>query len=166
MRNALLVEEIELRRHIERVASQRRALPQGGEIPQDFDLASETGLVRFSSMFGDKDTLMVYSMMYGPQRKTPCPMCTSFLSAWNGIAGNLRERVAWAVTARSPIERLIEYKNQRGFTRLPFFSDGSGAYTRTYVSAEDADLPGVQCFQQARWNRSPLLQQRDERRHG
>ena len=29
-RNALLVEEIELRRHIERVASQRRALPAGG----------------------------------------------------------------------------------------------------------------------------------------
>jgi hypothetical protein len=31
-RNALLVEEIELRRHIERVAAQRRALPQGGEV--------------------------------------------------------------------------------------------------------------------------------------
>jgi len=36
-RNALLVEEIELRRHIERVASQRRALPPGGEIPRDFE---------------------------------------------------------------------------------------------------------------------------------
>ena len=65
-RNALLVEEIELRRHIERVASQRRALPPGGEIPQDFEFVSETGSARFSSLFGDKDTLMVYSMMYGP----------------------------------------------------------------------------------------------------
>src|SRR4030095_9176374 len=35
-RNALLVEEIELRRHIERVASQRRALPSGGRRPRDF----------------------------------------------------------------------------------------------------------------------------------
>jgi len=35
-RNALIVEEIELRRHLERVASQRRAMPSGGEIPQDF----------------------------------------------------------------------------------------------------------------------------------
>ena len=33
-------------------------------------------------MFGDKDTLMIYSMMYGPQRQAPCPMCTSFLSSW------------------------------------------------------------------------------------
>ena len=37
-RNALLVEEIELRRHIERVASERRALPLGGRLPQDFEL--------------------------------------------------------------------------------------------------------------------------------
>jgi predicted dithiol-disulfide oxidoreductase (DUF899 family) len=49
-RNELIVEEIELRRHLERVASQRRALPQGGEIPQDFLLASETVLARFSSL--------------------------------------------------------------------------------------------------------------------
>jgi predicted dithiol-disulfide oxidoreductase (DUF899 family) len=145
-RNALLVEEIELRRRLERVASQRRALPPGGEIPEDYQLASESGPVRFSSLFGDKDTLMIYGMMYGQQRKAPCPMCTSFLSAWNGVAVNLRERVAIAVTARSPIERLIEYKNQRGFTNLPFVSDMSGKYTRTYVSPEDADVPGFSVF--------------------
>src|SRR5450432_2806564 len=68
-RNRLLVEEIELRRHVERVASQRRALPSGGEIPQDFQFASETGAIRFPSLFADKHTLLIYSMMYGPQRK-------------------------------------------------------------------------------------------------
>src|SRR5262249_43347181 len=88
-RNALLAEEIELRRHIERVAAQRRALPQGGEIAKNFELVSETGPVRFSDLFGDKSTLLVYSMMFGPQRKEPCPMCTSFLNAWNGVAINL-----------------------------------------------------------------------------
>jgi predicted dithiol-disulfide oxidoreductase (DUF899 family) len=145
-RNALLAEEIELRRHIERVASQRRALPSGGTIPQDFELVSEKGPVRLSTLFRDKDTLMVYSMMYGPQRKAPCPSCTSFLSSWNGTAINLRERVAMAVTARSPIERLIEYKKQRGFTNLPVVSDMSGEYTRTYVNPEDADVPGFSVF--------------------
>jgi predicted dithiol-disulfide oxidoreductase (DUF899 family) len=145
-RNELLMEEIELRRHLERVASQRRALPPGGEIPQDFQLASETGPIRFSSLFGDKPTLVIYSMMYGPQRQAPCPMCTSFLTAWNGVAVNLRQPVAIAVTARSPIERLIDYKNQRGFTNLPFVSDRSGEYTRTYVNREDADVPGFSVF--------------------
>ena len=145
-RNALLVEEIELRRQLERVAVQRRALPQGGEIPRDFEFASETGPVRLSSLFGDKDTLMVYSMMFGPARKGPCPSCTSFLSSWNGSAFNLRERTAIVVAARSPIERLVDYKKQRGFAYLPFVSDGAGEYTRTYVNAEDADVPGFSVF--------------------
>jgi predicted dithiol-disulfide oxidoreductase (DUF899 family) len=128
------------------VASQRRKLPAGGEIPKDFEFVSERGPARLSSLFGDKSTLMVYSVMYGPQRKAPCPMCTSFLTSWNGTAVNLGERVAIAVTARSPIERLVEYKKQRGFTNLPFVSDMSGEYTRTYVTAEDADVPGLSVF--------------------
>ena len=150
-RNALLAEEIELRRHLERVAAQRRALPPGGEIPQDFEFISESGSVRLSGLFGNhlfgnKDTLLLYSMMFGPQRKAPCPSCTSFLTSWNGTAVNLRERVAIAVSARSPIERLKDYKKQRGFANLPFLSDISGDYTRTYVNAEDADVPGFSVF--------------------
>jgi predicted dithiol-disulfide oxidoreductase (DUF899 family) len=145
-RNALLAEEIELRRLIERVAAQRRALPSGGEIPRDFELVSENHPVRLSDLFGDKSTLLVYSMMYGPRRKAPCPMCTSFLNSWNGTAINLRERAAIVVTARSPIERLVEYKQQRGFANLPFVSDMSGDYTRTYVNREDADVPGFSVF--------------------
>jgi predicted dithiol-disulfide oxidoreductase (DUF899 family) len=145
-RNALLAEEIELRRHIERVAAQRRALPEGGRIAKDIELVGEGGPVRFSGLFGDKNTLLVYSMMFGPQRKAPCPMCTSFLNSWNGTAINLREKVAIAVTGRSPIERLAEYRNQRGFVNLPFVSDGSGEYTRAYVNPEDADVPGFSVF--------------------
>jgi len=41
-RNLLLMEEIELRRHLERVVAQRRALPQGGEIPHNFEFVCET----------------------------------------------------------------------------------------------------------------------------
>ena len=145
-RNRLLIEEIELRRQLERVASHRRALPPGGKIPQDFQFISETAATRLSALFGEKETLLVYSMMFGPQRAAPCPSCTSFLSAWNGVAVNLRQRVAVAVTARSPVERLIAYKKQRGFQNLPFFSDVSGDYTRTYVTWEDADVPGFSVF--------------------
>jgi predicted dithiol-disulfide oxidoreductase (DUF899 family) len=145
-RNALLVEEIELRRQIERVAGQRRALPPGGQLTKDFEFVSESGPTSLSGLFGEKDTLMLYSMMYGPQRKAPCPSCTSFLAAWNGIAVNLRERVAIAVSARSPIERLTEYKRQRVFGNLPFVSDPSGEYTRAYVNPEDADVPGFSVF--------------------
>ena len=42
-RQALLAEEIELRRHIERVAEQRRALPPGGEVPKNYEFIAEGG---------------------------------------------------------------------------------------------------------------------------
>jgi predicted dithiol-disulfide oxidoreductase (DUF899 family) len=77
-RDALLAEEIELRRHIERVAAQRRALPPGGVVPKDYRFEGESGPVGFSELFGDKQTLAVYSFMYGPKRERPCPMCNVF----------------------------------------------------------------------------------------
>jgi len=145
-RNTLLAEEIELRRHIERVAALRRALPPGGTISEDYILEGEKGATSFSDLFGDKQTLIIYSMMFGPQRQRPCPVCTSFLSAWDGTARNLRERVALAVFARSPIQRLVDFKKERGWQNLPLYSDMSGNYTRTYVNPEDADVPGLNVF--------------------
>src|SRR5687767_679423 len=83
-RNALLAEEIELRRHLERVAVQRRALPPGGAVKKNYKFQGEKGPVTFADLFGDKQTLVVYSYMFGPQRERPCPMCTSLLSSWDG----------------------------------------------------------------------------------
>jgi predicted dithiol-disulfide oxidoreductase (DUF899 family) len=145
-RNALLAEEIELRRHIERVAAMRRTLPLGGEIPEDYAFEGSNGAVRISQLFADRDTLVIYSMMFGPQRERACPMCTAMLTSWEGTARNLRERVALAVTARSPLERLLDFKKQRGWQNLPIYSDTKGDYTRAYVSADDGDVPGLTVF--------------------
>ena len=145
-RDALLAEEIELRRHIERVAEQRRALPPGGEIAKDYRFEGESGPVAMSELFGDKQTLAIYSMMYGPKRKEPCPMCTSLLSAWDGEARDVEQRIALVVTARSPIERVQAFEKQRGWRYLRIVSDVSGEYTRAYVSAEDADVPAFNVF--------------------
>jgi predicted dithiol-disulfide oxidoreductase (DUF899 family) len=42
-RNALLAEEMELRRQVERVAAHRRALPMGGELREDYAFEGESG---------------------------------------------------------------------------------------------------------------------------
>jgi predicted dithiol-disulfide oxidoreductase (DUF899 family) len=145
-RDALLAEEIELRRHIERVAQQRRELPPGGVLPKDYDFEGEDGPVRFSELFAGKQTLAVYSYMFGPQRKQPCPMCTSLLSAWDGEAEDVAQRIALVVVARSPIARLAAFKKERGWRRLLLYSDVRGDYTRDYVSAQDADVPAFNVF--------------------
>src|SRR3979490_708477 len=121
-REALLAAESELRRHIERVAEQRRALPPGGEVKKNYAFVGENGPASFADLFGNKDTLVVYNYMYGPQRERPCPMCTSLLSAWDGEVPDVQQRVALAVVARSPIQRLKALKRARGWHYLSLFS--------------------------------------------
>jgi predicted dithiol-disulfide oxidoreductase (DUF899 family) len=145
-RDALLAEEIELRRHIERVAAQRRALPPGGMVPRNYQFMGENGPVTFADLFGDKQTLAVYNYMYGPQREHPCPMCTSLMAAWDGEALDVEQRIALVMVARSPIERLLAVKQQRGWQHLRLYSDLEGDFTRDYVSADDADVPAFNVF--------------------
>ena len=145
-RTALLAEEIELRRHIERVAQQRRALPPGGEVSKEYSFDGAVGSVSFRDLFGDKDTLVIYSFMYGPGLDEGCPMCTSQMSSWDGNAKDIEQRVAFVMTARSPIERILQWREQRGWRNLQLYSDPSGEYTRDYVSAEDGDMPAYNVF--------------------
>ena len=137
-RTALLAEEIELRRHIERVAAQRRALPPGGAVAQDYRFEGERGPVMLSQMFGDHDTLVTYNWMYGPKRKRSCPMCTSLLGALDGEMVDILQRVSFAVIARSPIERLVAFRNERGWRHLRLYSSGGNGFNRDYAD-EDPD---------------------------
>ncbi len=137
-RTELLAAEIELRRHIERVAVQRRALPPGGLVPEDYRLDGEHGPTTLAALFGDKDTLVTYHWMYGPQRKRSCPMCTSLLSALDGEMPDILQRVAFAVIARSPIDRMVAFKHERGWRHLNLYSSGQSNFNRDYA----AELPG------------------------
>jgi predicted dithiol-disulfide oxidoreductase (DUF899 family) len=84
-RESLLAEEIEFRRHMTRLAEQRRALPPGPVIAKGYRFkdanGNELGMI---DLFGDRDALVTYFWMYGPQRERPCPMCTNWLGAVNG----------------------------------------------------------------------------------
>ncbi|RKT22342.1 putative dithiol-disulfide oxidoreductase (DUF899 family) [Paraburkholderia sp. RAU2J] len=147
-RNDLLAEEIELRRHIERVAVQRRALPPGGVVPEDYRFDGEAGPVTLSEMFGEHDTLITYNWMYGPQRARPCPMCTSLLSAYDGEMPDILQRVAFAVIGRSPIEKLVAFKKERGWRYLRLYSSGGNTFNRDYAAEDPAgdDNPALNVF--------------------
>jgi predicted dithiol-disulfide oxidoreductase (DUF899 family) len=147
-RQALLEEEIELRRHLERVAEQRRALPPGGQVLKSYRFQGESGPMSFADLFGDKQTLLVYSYMFGPQRARPCPMCTSMLSALDGETPDLEQRVALAVIARSPIERLVAFKKERGWRNLKLYSDTSQEFSRDYhaISPDGGDDANLHIF--------------------
>ncbi len=133
-RLALLAEEIDLRRHIERVASQRRALPPGGVVPEDYVFQGPHGPERLTDMFGRHDTLVTYNWMFGPHRERPCPMCTSLLSAFDGEMPDILQRIAFAVIARSPITRMTAFAKERGWRYLQLYSSQGNRFNQDYAA--------------------------------
>lgn len=168
-RNRLLEAEIELRRAIERVAAQRRALPRGGHVPDDyrFEEASGGAEVSFSELFApDKDTLVIYSFMFPrfsgdtrpgpaggetarlPLAETPCPSCTSILDSLDGAAPHLAERVNLAIVAKSDPERIRTFARERGWRHLRLLSSRDNTYNRDYhaETPEGEQLPILNVF--------------------
>jgi predicted dithiol-disulfide oxidoreductase (DUF899 family) len=147
-RTALLAEEIELRRHIERVAEMRRALPPGDPVTGDYRFEGVGGPATLADLFGPRQTLVTYSWMFGPERARPCPMCTSLLSALDGEAEDIAQNVALAVIARSPVARMAEFAKERGWQHLRLYSDTTGAFSRDYHALVDGheDIPALNVF--------------------
>jgi predicted dithiol-disulfide oxidoreductase (DUF899 family) len=134
-RNELLEAERELRAQTERVAALRRKLPPGGEVREDYVFEEGVAPVRdvkLSELFGDKQSLVLYSFMYGPNAKAPCPLCTSFLDALEAQADHISQQVALAVVAKSPSPRIHEFTDPRGWKRLRLVSSNRSTYHRDY----------------------------------
>ena len=153
-RNQLLQAEIELRRTIERVAAQRRALPLGGAVPDDYvfeEAAGEGGEVTFSQLLApDRDTLVIYSFMFPrgsgdtrpgpaegdtarlPLAETPCPSCTSILDGLDGAAPHLASQLSFVVVAKSDPARIRSFARERGWRHLRLLSSRNNSYNRDY----------------------------------
>ena len=74
-------------------------------------------IVKLSELFAsEKDTLAIYSFMYGPERERPCPGCTHFLDALDGETEHILQRINLAVVAESPLPRIIDFAKERAGT--------------------------------------------------
>jgi predicted dithiol-disulfide oxidoreductase (DUF899 family) len=133
-RDRLLEAEIELRRQSEAVAALRRELPPGGAVPEDYAFEGESGDVRLSELFGDQNTLVVYSFMFprSLEDDMPCPSCSSILDSLDGAARHLAQSVALAVVAKSPLPGILEYGEHRGWRHLRLLSSAANDYNRDY----------------------------------
>jgi predicted dithiol-disulfide oxidoreductase (DUF899 family) len=121
VREALLAEEIEFRRHMTRLSEQRRALPAGPVIKKNYRFKDANGAeLDLIDLFGKHDTLVTYFWMFGPQRERPCPMCTNWLGAVNGNAADIKQRIALKVLGRSPVPRQLAFAQERGWRDLDF----------------------------------------------
>jgi predicted dithiol-disulfide oxidoreductase (DUF899 family) len=155
-RDRLLDQELDLRRRMEAVAEARRALPPGGVVPEDYVFrgAGPDGApvdVRLSELFAPgRDSLIIYSFMFPrdpgddrpaptqgraarlPILETPCPSCTALLDQFDGAAGHVAPRVNLVAAAKSPVERVLAFAEDRGWHRLRVVSSLGSTYNRDY----------------------------------
>ena len=140
-RNKLLTEEMALRRQVESVAALRRALPAGGTVAQDYVFDGGDGPLILSDLFKPgRDTLAIYSFMYGPEAKLPCTGCTHFLDGLEGMVQHITQRINLAVVAKSPLPRLLALARARGWRALPLLSTHGNSYDRDYFG-DSSGLP-------------------------
>jgi predicted dithiol-disulfide oxidoreductase (DUF899 family) len=171
-RDALLAQEIELRRATEAVAAARRALPPGGIVPEDyvFDGAADDGgprRMRLSELFAPgKDSLAIYSFMFprdpnetspGPASGStaslalaegPCPSCTALLDQLDGAAEHAGQHLNLVVVAKTSLERVLAFARERGWRHLRMLSSAANDYNRAYhaETADGAQRPMLNVF--------------------
>jgi predicted dithiol-disulfide oxidoreductase (DUF899 family) len=157
-RNELLEAEIALRKNIEAVAALRRKLPLGGPVKEDYvfeegprnlsDPPATRG-VHHSELFQPgKDTLAIYSYMFGPKMAAPCVSCTSILDGLNGTSPHVTQRINFVAVAKSPLERIREVARERGWNNLRLLSSANNTYNQDYhgENAKGDQLPSLNIF--------------------
>ncbi|WP_181764334.1 DUF899 family protein [Streptomyces albidus (ex Kaewkla and Franco 2022)] len=147
-REELQQAEIELMRHRERVAEQRRRLPLGPvmddyvleEGPADLDAGdAPVRSVRLGELFtGPGRDLVVYQLMYGKTHTEPCPMCTMWLDGLNGVVRHLTQNIDFAVVAAADLPALRAHARGRGWTNLRLLSAGDSTF-KYDTGSEDAE---------------------------
>jgi predicted dithiol-disulfide oxidoreductase (DUF899 family) len=173
-RARLLDEEVALRRSMESVAATRRALPPGGEVPEDYsfdglDQAGRPGKVRLSKLFtGKSGSLIVYHFMFPrhvtdnrpqpatgslrdlPKTDGPCPSCTALLDQLDPVVPHLEAAgINLAAVAKAPLDRVVAFAWDRGWKHLRALSALGNTFKRDYggEDAEGQQMPMLSIFQ-------------------
>ncbi|WP_109356282.1 DUF899 family protein [Sphingorhabdus sp. EL138] len=153
-RDALLKEEAALVDHVKAVAKLRRQLPLGGRLKEDyiFEWASNEKLgqnVKFSELFGSKDTLLLYSFMFGPSWDNPCPSCTSVVDALDRMAYSVSRDAAFFTVGKAPAIRINDWANKRGWSQIDIISGYECSYQADYncqSNSDDRQFPTMHVF--------------------
>src|SRR5262249_13952418 len=138
MREKIRLAEIELMRQRERVAELRRNLPPGPVIqdyeftegPENLDAGDKpTNKVRLSELFTTPDrSLLIYHFMFGKKQTNPCPMCTSVIDSFNGIAHHLAQNIDLAIVAAADLPSLRAHARRRNWNLLRLLSAGESTF--------------------------------------
>jgi predicted dithiol-disulfide oxidoreductase (DUF899 family) len=153
-RDLLLKEEQALVDKVKSVAAKRRNLPRGGQLKEDyvFQWANDGKLgqsVKFSELFADKNTLLIYSFMFGPNWDKPCYSCTSLVDGFDRCWYSVSQSAAFVAIAKAPAQRINAWARERGWSQIALVSGSDSSFQADYKCQEESDdmqLPMMHVF--------------------
>ena len=141
-RKALLVQEKELTRSLDRVNADRRRLPMV-RVEKDYTFTGRDGEVHLTDLFEGRTQLIVRHFMFDPSWEDGCPSCTAVVAEM--AAGHFEHLAArettFAAVSRAPIEKIERYRTRMGWT-LPWYSSfGSDFNYDFHVTLDESVVP-------------------------
>jgi predicted dithiol-disulfide oxidoreductase (DUF899 family) len=163
-RRALLEEEKEARRRLDRINADRRRLPMV-RIDKPYRFEGAAGEVTLADLFEGREQLIVQHVMFDPSWDDACPSCSASIDE---IAPALlrhlgSRRTTFALVSRAPYAKIADYRERRGWP-VPWYSSYGDDFNFDFdVSFDESvkppvynyrslpvvpspELPGFSCF--------------------
>ena len=126
----ILVKEKELTRTTDAVNAIRRRLPMMA-ITKPYQFESESGSLSLLDLFENRQQLIVYHFMFGPDAEEGCPGCSWVTDAMSHPAHLHARDTSFVLISRAPLPRLIAYKQRMGWD-LPWVSSFSTDFNQDF----------------------------------
>jgi len=120
----LLEEEKALTIAYDRVNAKRRRLPMV-KVEKDYRFTGPEGEKRLIDLFEGKRQLIVHHFMFAPEWEKGCPSCTWHRNCFGNLGSLAKTDTSMVTISRAPIEKLVAYQGEKGWTTPWYSSNGS-----------------------------------------
>jgi len=126
----------------------RRAVERGLRLPMGERRESREQREILRAVW-DKNTLLLYSFMYGPNWDNPCPSCTSLVDGFDRSWYQVTQNAAFVAIAKAPADKINTWAKKRGWSQIALVSGSDSPYQADYKcqgDSEDMQWPVMHVF--------------------
>ena len=139
-RQALLEQEKELTRQLDRVNAARRRLPMV-KVEKAYTFEGRNGKVTLLDLFEGRRQLIVYHFMFDPAWEKGCPGCTGLVDALGDLSMLAQRDTSYTLISRAPLAKLEAFRKAKGWNRPWYSSFGSDFNYDFHVTLDEKVRP-------------------------
>jgi predicted dithiol-disulfide oxidoreductase (DUF899 family) len=138
----LLDEEKALTKAYDRVNALRRRLPMV-RVEKDYSFMGADGEKKLIDLFDGRRQLIVHHFMFAPEWDKGCPSCTWHRNQFGDLSPLAKLDTSMVTVSRAPIDKLLAYQLEKGWT-TPWFSSNGSDFNYDFMVTLDAAKGSVQ----------------------